>query len=89
MSLHKGKLRSIHTPVDGLSMHARVSAEPVPDDAPVIVLVHGLVVSSRYMVPSQLAVIPGAAHTINYSAPPELVRVTRAFLNATKPGLKL
>lgn len=58
MSLHKGKLRSIHTPVDGLSMHARVSAEPVPDDAPVIVLVHGMVISSRYMVPTAELLAP-------------------------------
>ncbi|MCA1991296.1 MAG: alpha/beta hydrolase, partial [Coleofasciculus sp. S288] len=36
----------------------------------------------------QLAVIPGKGHTLNYSAPLELVRVTRAFLNATEPYLK-
>jgi pimeloyl-ACP methyl ester carboxylesterase len=32
-------------------MHALVSAEPVPSDRPAVVLVHGLGVSSRYMIP--------------------------------------
>ncbi len=50
MSLHQGRLQSQYTIVDGLSMHARVSAEPV--DAPVVILVHGLVVSSSYMIPT-------------------------------------
>lgn len=52
MSLPKGRLKSIHTPVNGLSMHARVSADPAPAHAPAIVLVHGLVLASRYMVPT-------------------------------------
>jgi 2-hydroxy-6-oxonona-2,4-dienedioate hydrolase len=51
MSLSKGRLKSIRTTVDGLSIHARVSADPTPADAPAIVLVHGLVLASRYMVP--------------------------------------
>ena len=38
--------------VDGLRMHARVPAGPVAEGAPTVVLVHGLVVSSRYMVPT-------------------------------------
>lgn len=38
--------------VDGLRMHARVPVGPVPKGTPVMVLVHGLVVSSRYMVPA-------------------------------------
>ena len=33
-------------------MHARVPANPAPEGAPAVVLVHGLVVSSRYMVPT-------------------------------------
>ncbi|WP_446377124.1 alpha/beta fold hydrolase [Coleofasciculus sp. E2-BRE-01] len=33
---------------------------------------------------AQLAVIPGGGHTLNYSAPLELSRVTKAFLEATK-----
>lgn len=58
MSLRKGRLQSKYTIVDGLSIHARVSAEPVPDDAPVIVLVHGVVVSSRYMIPTAELLAP-------------------------------
>lgn len=42
---------SQYTAVDGLSMHAHVSVEPLPEDAPTVILVHGLVVSSRYMIP--------------------------------------
>ena len=38
--------------VDGLRMHARVPSVPAPEGAPAVVLVHGLVVSSRYMVPT-------------------------------------
>lgn len=38
------------TVVDGLRMHGRVSEGPATDGPP-IVLVHGLVVSGRYMVP--------------------------------------
>ena len=38
--------------VGGLRMHARVPADPAPREAPIVVLVHGLVVSSRYMVPT-------------------------------------
>jgi 2-hydroxy-6-oxonona-2,4-dienedioate hydrolase len=52
MNLRKGQLTSQYTRVDGLSMHARLTAEPVPADAPVVILVHGLVISSRYMVPT-------------------------------------
>lgn len=37
--------------VDGLRMHARVPAYQASGKAPAVVLVHGLVVSSRYMVP--------------------------------------
>lgn len=32
-------------------MHARVSKDPLPKDSPALILVHGLVVSGRYMVP--------------------------------------
>lgn len=51
-------VRSRWAIVDGLRMHARVPAHPAPEGAPAVVLVHGLVVSSRYMVPtlSRLAV---------------------------------
>jgi 2-hydroxy-6-oxonona-2,4-dienedioate hydrolase len=52
MDLPKGRLKSIRTSVDGLSIHAGVSADPAPAGAPPVVLVHGLVISSRYMVPT-------------------------------------
>lgn len=38
--------------VDGLRIHTRVSVEPVPLNRSPLVLVHGLSVSSRYMVPT-------------------------------------
>jgi pimeloyl-ACP methyl ester carboxylesterase len=37
--------------VNGLRMHARLAAGPAPIDPLPIILVHGLTVSSRYMVP--------------------------------------
>jgi 2-hydroxy-6-oxonona-2,4-dienedioate hydrolase len=37
--------------VDGLQVHYRISNEAVPEGRPPIVLVHGLIVSSRYMIP--------------------------------------
>lgn len=39
------------TVVDGVEIHARVAGDPVAD-GPAVVLVHGLVVSGRYMVPT-------------------------------------
>ena len=44
-------VRSTWRRVDGLRMHARVSAAPVPERRPPVVLVHGFIVSSRYMTP--------------------------------------
>jgi 2-hydroxy-6-oxonona-2,4-dienedioate hydrolase len=58
MSLKKGKLQSQYTPVYGVEMHARVSVDTVPDDAPPVILVHGLVVSSRYMIPTARLLAP-------------------------------
>ncbi|WP_026734063.1 alpha/beta fold hydrolase [Fischerella sp. PCC 9605] len=58
MSLRKGRLQSQYTIVDGLRMHARVSVESVPKDAPVVILVHGVVVSSRYMIPTAELLAP-------------------------------
>ena len=46
-----GELRSIWTDAGGWRMHARASTDPVPADAPAVVLVHGLGLSGRYMVP--------------------------------------
>ena len=39
--------------VDGLRVHYRISKEVIPEGRPTVVLVHGLIVSSRYMVPTQ------------------------------------
>lgn len=47
-----GRLESRWTNVHGVRMHARVSAEPVPSGAPPVVLVHGVGISSRYLVPT-------------------------------------
>lgn len=58
MSLRKGRLHSQYTTVDGLSMHAHVSAAALPDDTNVVILVHGLVVSSRNMVPTAELLAP-------------------------------
>jgi 2-hydroxy-6-oxonona-2,4-dienedioate hydrolase len=38
--------------VDGLQIHYRTSKKVVPEGRPAVVLVHGLMVSSRYMVPT-------------------------------------
>lgn len=48
----KGWLESKWTRVDGIRMHARVSANPLPDNAPLVVLVHGMGISSRYFAPT-------------------------------------
>lgn len=58
-----GRLESRWTTVGGLRLHARVSVEPVPDPrvgtpAPTVVLVHGLGVSSRYMIPTARRLAP-------------------------------
>jgi 2-hydroxy-6-oxonona-2,4-dienedioate hydrolase len=46
----RGRLRSLWTEVDGLSIHARISAGPTSGALPVV-LVHGYGMSSSYMVP--------------------------------------
>lgn len=46
-----GSLESLWTEVDGLSLHARASTGLSPDGASPVVLVHGLGVASRFMVP--------------------------------------
>ncbi len=38
--------------------------------------------ATRLLPEARLVVIPGAAHTVNYSAPLELARVVRPFLLA-------
>src|ERR1700736_2151867 len=49
--LTRGQLDRETTPVNGRPLHVRVSTTVVPPDAPTFVLVHGLGVSSRYMIP--------------------------------------
>lgn len=53
-----GGLESRWTDVCDLSMHARVAADPAIPDAPAVVLVHGVGVSSRYMVPTAERLAP-------------------------------
>lgn len=57
-NIHKTRLKSVWTNVSGVSMHARLSETPVPEDTPTVVLVHGLSVSSGYMVPTALRLAP-------------------------------
>lgn len=51
MDEHEAAFRRIWIDVDGTLVHMRVSTEPVPADAPTVVLVHGLGLSGRYMRP--------------------------------------
>ncbi|MBX5490200.1 MAG: alpha/beta hydrolase [Chloroflexi bacterium] len=53
-----GRLTSRWYVVGGLRLHARVSIEPVPPASPTVVLVHGLIVSSRYMLPTATRLAP-------------------------------
>jgi pimeloyl-ACP methyl ester carboxylesterase len=53
-----GPLRSAWDTVNGLRMHARVADEEAPADAPAVVLVHGVGVSSRYLVPTAERLAP-------------------------------
>lgn len=46
-----GQLTQRRLRVDGRTMHARVSVDAVPAGRPPVILVHGLGMSSRYMVP--------------------------------------
>lgn len=52
MKLKKGKLNDSWVTINGLPIYARVSAAPEVHNSPAIVMVHGLVVSSRYMIPT-------------------------------------
>lgn len=53
-----GVLRSRWDRVGEMTIHSRVSACPPAPGAPVIVLVHGLVISSLYMVPTAVRLAP-------------------------------
>jgi pimeloyl-ACP methyl ester carboxylesterase len=46
-----GRLVSTWVPVQGLRLHAWTTAKALPPDAPTVVLVHGVAVSSRYLLP--------------------------------------
>jgi 2-hydroxy-6-oxonona-2,4-dienedioate hydrolase len=50
ISLTSGETETVWTVVAGTRMHARVSG--TPGDGPAVILVHGLVVSARYMIPA-------------------------------------
>jgi 2-hydroxy-6-oxonona-2,4-dienedioate hydrolase len=51
VSRQVGQLESRWTRVEGLPVHARVSADPAPSGSLPIVLVHAIGVASRFMVP--------------------------------------
>ncbi len=51
---HKGMLKSIRMKVNGMSIYIRFSENSVSPTASTVVLVHGLSVSSRYMVPTAI-----------------------------------
>lgn len=53
-----GELRSMYATIGGLAGHARVSLAPARPDLAPVVLVHGLSVSSRYMVPTAQRLAP-------------------------------
>jgi len=52
MKSKKGKFNDSWVTINGLPIYARVSAAPEVQNNPAIVMVHGLVVSSRYMIPT-------------------------------------
>jgi pimeloyl-ACP methyl ester carboxylesterase len=54
----EGQLQSIYATIGGLACHARVSLAPARPDLAPVVLVHGLSVSSRYMVPTAKRLAP-------------------------------
>ncbi len=59
LSADKGKLESMRVTIaDGLTMYTRVSRASIPAPAADIVLVHGLSVSSGYMVPTAVRLAP-------------------------------
>jgi 2-hydroxy-6-oxonona-2,4-dienedioate hydrolase len=58
------ELAHLWTVVDGRRIHARVAPGPADSTLPPVVLVHGLSVSSRYLLPTARAL---AAHTTVYA----------------------
>lgn len=55
-----GRLVSTWAPVRGLRLHALVSVKELRTDAPTVILVHGVAVSSRYLVPFAERLAPHA-----------------------------
>ena len=55
---HNNRLETVWTRAGGLRMHARASGDLRPAPRAAVVLVHGLVVSSRYMVPTAERLAP-------------------------------
>jgi 2-hydroxy-6-oxonona-2,4-dienedioate hydrolase len=58
MMRQTGELKSVWASIGGVQAHARVSINPVPRALTPVVLVHGLSVSSRYMVPTARQLAP-------------------------------
>lgn len=58
MNRRLGTLQSTWTTVDGLPIHAKASIHPVPADRPTVVLVHGLGLSHRYLMPTAELLAP-------------------------------
>jgi len=58
MGQRLGTLRSTWIDVHGLPMHTRISVDPVPSNAPVVVLVHGSGLSGCYMLPTAEGLAP-------------------------------
>lgn len=54
----RGTLRRIWVEANGLPIHTLVSIDPVPPGAPAVVLVHGLGLSGRYMIPTAARLAP-------------------------------
>lgn len=54
----EGSLSSRRDPIPGATIHTRTSAPGGHPDAPVVVLVHGLVISSLYMIPTAVRLAP-------------------------------
>jgi 2-hydroxy-6-oxonona-2,4-dienedioate hydrolase len=78
------RMKSIWTKVNGHWIHARMGADPLPPDAPVVILVHGMVVASRYMEPTaeRLATfcrvyVPDMPGYGTSDKPPELLSISR------------
>jgi 2-hydroxy-6-oxonona-2,4-dienedioate hydrolase len=53
-----GRLESRWTQVDDMRIHVRTSVDPVPPESPVVVLVHGVGVSSRNLMPTAVRLAP-------------------------------